>query len=163
MSDESFSDELRRALARPDASKLIRQIDTYIEYLKTDLGDWPEEIADDLGEVFNSAQEDPDKALAYVMIAAARTDDAGFLAFIGAELLESLLRDPSEDFLQRIVAEGRRSARFRWLLSVPYKVAVSEQAWDAIQPFRIAGEHEEPKGDTLPARTRLQRSSTKRP
>jgi hypothetical protein len=152
MAEKSFSNELRRALARPDADKLIRQIDTYIEYDKTGAREWPDEISDDLGEVLDAGSNDPDKALAYVMIAAARTDDAGFLAFMGAGSLENALEDPSPEFLERIVAEARKTARFRWLLSVPFKVAVSERAWEAIKPFRMTGEHEEPREETLPPR-----------
>ena len=52
--------------------------------------------------------------------------------------------------IQRIVAEARKSARFCWLLSTPFKVAVSESAWRAIEPFRITGHHEEPALDTMP-------------
>lgn len=98
------------------------------------------------------SREDPDKALAYVMLAAANYDDEDFLALIGAGLLEDILRDPSAEFLHRIVDEGRKTPRFRWLLSVPYRVAISEKAWDAISPFRITGDHEEPERDCLPPR-----------
>jgi hypothetical protein len=170
MSDKSFSNELERALARPDADKLIRQIDAYIEYDRKGGGEWPGEISDDLSEVLDANQHDPDKALAYVMIAAARTDDPGFLAFMGAGPLENILYDPSPKLLDRIVAEARKTARFRWLLSVPYKVAINDRAWDSIKQFRITGDHEEPTADSLPARTRYlrslrrtQTSSTSRP
>jgi hypothetical protein len=150
MGDQSFSNELERALARPDADKLARQIDVYIEYDRKGGGEWPEDISGDLFEVLESGSEDPDKALAYVILAAARTDEAGFLAFMGAGPLEDALQDPSPEFLERIVAEARKTPRFRWLLSVPFKVAVAERAWEAIKEFRITGDHEEPTAETLP-------------
>ena len=102
--------------------------------------------------MLDADQNDPDKALAYVMIAAARTDDPGFLAFMGAGPLENILYDPSPELLERIVAEARKTARFRWLLSVPYKIAIADRAWDSIKHFRITGEHEEPTADKLPPR-----------
>ncbi|HEX5257639.1 MAG TPA: hypothetical protein VFW35_02530 [Sphingomicrobium sp.] len=151
MSDKSFSNELERALARPDAEELIRQIDVYIEYDRKGGGEWPDEISDDLSEVLESG-DDPDKALAYLMFAAARTDNPKFLAFMAAGPLENALHDPSYEFLERIVAEARKSARFRWLISVPYKVAIAKSAWEAIKEFRITGDHEEPMGESLPER-----------
>ncbi|HEX5237401.1 MAG TPA: hypothetical protein VFW39_02940 [Sphingomicrobium sp.] len=151
MPDKSFSNELERALARPDADKLIRQIDVYLENDRKGGGEWPDEISDDLSEVLESGCE-PDKALAYLMIAAVRTDDAKFLAFMAAGPLENALADPSPEFLKRIVAEARRTPRFRWLISVPFKVAIAVSAWEAIEEFRIAGDHEEPSADTLPPR-----------
>jgi hypothetical protein len=151
VADKSFTNELERALARPDAEELIRQIDAYIEYFDRGAGEWPDEIADDLSEVLESSG-DPDKALAYVMIAAARTDDAKFLAFMAAGGLEDALADPGDEFLERIVAEARKTPRFRWLLSVPFRVAISKEAWDAISNFRLTGDHEEPMGDSLPPR-----------
>ncbi|QNN68213.1 hypothetical protein H9L13_04875 [Sphingomonas lutea] len=39
--------ELRRALARPDAETLVRQIDAYADYFATGEGEWPDECADD--------------------------------------------------------------------------------------------------------------------
>jgi hypothetical protein len=133
MANDESESELDRALARPDAAKLIRQIDTYVEHMQSGEQGWPEEISDDLGEVLQSGQDDPDKALAYVVIAAARTDDDSFLGFMGAGPLEDALESPNRQFLERVVAEARRSKRFRWILSVPYRVAISDDAWHAIK------------------------------
>ena len=133
MTDDHAGTELDRALARPDAAKLIRQIDIYIGHFKSGVDGWPEEIADDLDEVLRSGGDDPDKALAYVVIAASRTDDESFLAFMGAGPLEDALERPTGEFLNRVVQEARRSKRFRWLLSVPYREAVSDDAWYAIK------------------------------
>jgi hypothetical protein len=164
MPRKSFESELQRALARTDVEKLVRQIDAYIECDRSGGVNRPDDIADDLEEVLMSGDDDPDKALAYVVIAAARTDDAGFLAFMGAGPLENALQNPSCEFLDRVVAEARRTPRFRWLLSVPFKVAVAEAAWDAIKPFRITGDHEESTAETLRrGRSSNHTSSTSRP
>ena len=153
MADKTYSSELERALARADAPDLKRQTRAYYEYYLRDFETGEDENTADIDAV-NDSEADPDRALAYVVLAASTYDDPQYLAFIGAGLLENLLDDPSEEFLERIVAEARKAARFRWLLSVPFKVAISERAWEAIKPFRITGEHEEPTGETLPSRPR---------
>lgn len=152
MTDSGYTDELERALARSDADVLFRQIDAFIDYLDAGAGDWPEHHSDDFSEMTASGYEDPEKALAYIAIAVSRADDAEVLAYFGCGQLEVLLRDPSTDVLERIVAEARKSARFHWLLSNPFKVALAERAWEAIEKFRITGPHEEPSFDTLPPR-----------
>ena len=150
MSGKGYSDELQRALARPDAQKMIQQLDAYADYFARGAGDWPDEYADDFEEIITCHFDDPERALAYVIIGASRTDDPVFLAQLGCGPLEDVLENPSPELLDRIVAEGRKSARFRWLLSHPFKVAVAERAWEAIEKFRITGPHEEPSYDTLP-------------
>lgn len=152
MAKQEFENELQRALARSDAALMAEQLDAYIAYDEKGGGEWPEEHADDFGEIISCYHDDPDKALAYVVMAAARTDNAGFLALMGCSNLEDVLGDPSAELLARVVAEARRSSRFRWLLSHPFKVAVSGEAWKAIEKFRSTGPHEEPSFDTLPPR-----------
>lgn len=152
MAKQEFQNELQRALARSDACVMARQLDAYIAHDEGGGGEWPEEHADDFGEIITCYHDDPDKALAYVALAAARTDNAEFLGLMGCSNLEDVLREPSAELLARIVAEARRSPRFRWLLSHPFKVAVSKEAWEAIEKFRITGPHEEPPFDTLPPR-----------
>ena len=152
MSDNGYTDELERALARSDADVMSRQIDAYIDYLQAGAGGWPEHHSDDFSEITMSGYDDPEKALAYIAIAVSRTDDPQVLAYFGCGQLEDILRDPSSDMLERIVVEARKSARFRWLLSNPFKVALSERAWEAIEKFRITGPHEEPSFETLPPR-----------
>ena len=154
MAEESFPNEIERALARPDADKLVRQIDLYIAYDRSGAGDWPDDISDDLAEVLDADSRDPDKALAYVMIGLTRTEDAGFIGFLGASLLENSLESCSQEFLDRVTNEAKTNPRFRWMLSFPYRVAISEPAWEAIKEFRITGEHEEPSADTIPSRPR---------
>ena len=129
-----------------------QQLLAYAEYDGKGGGDWPDELADDFGEIITCHSDDPEKALASVIIAASQTDDPGFLGLMGCSNLEDVLRDPSPELLDRIVAEARKSARFRWILSNPFKVAIAPKAWDAIEKFRITGPHEEPSADKLPPR-----------
>ena len=131
---------------------MIRQINAFADHFGRDAGEWPADHANDFGEILTCYHNDPEKAFAYVIIAAARTDDAAFLGLLGCGPLEDVLRDPSAELLERIVAEARKSARFRWLLSNPFKVAIAEKAWLAIERFRITGPHEEPSLDLLPPR-----------
>ena len=152
MSSKRYSDELERALARSDSDRMIMQLESYAEYFARGAGDWPDDDADHFDEIVTCHHDDPEKALAYVVIAASRSDDPAFLGYLSCGPLEDVLRDPSVGLLERIVAEARKSARFRWLLSHPFQVAVSESAWAAIEKFRITGPHEEPSDDTLPPR-----------
>ena len=128
--------ELDRALAREDAPTLIRQVDAYDEYFIRGAGDWPEEHADHFAEVLSCFYGDDEKSFSYVVIAAARSNDAGFLGFLGATLLENVVDDPTPVLLGRIVAEACRSPRFRWLLDCPLKIAFSPPAWEALKGFR---------------------------
>jgi hypothetical protein len=150
MSAKSFHDELERALARTDADQMCRQLDAYAEYNRNGRGEWTKEASDAFGEIISCYHDDPEKAFAYVILGASRSDNAEFLAGLGCGPLEDVLEDPSEELLQRIVAEARKSPRFRWLLSNPFKVAIAARAWDAIDRFRITGSREEPAFDKLP-------------
>jgi hypothetical protein len=152
MVEKAYFDELERALARPDADQMRRQLLDYARYNSGGSGEWPDDLADDFEEIITCHFDDPEKALAYVVIAASQCDDAGFLRLMACSNLEDIFCDPSPDLLERVVAEAGKSARFRWLLSHPFKVAVAERAWVAIEPFRITGPHEEPSDDTLPPR-----------
>jgi hypothetical protein len=153
MSDKTYSDELERAAARPDADKMRRQLLAYAKYEAKGAGRWPDEVANDIDEIITCHFDDVEKAFAYVILAASQSDDPEFLALMACGNLENVLCDPSPEILDRIVAEARKSARFRWLLSHPFKVAIAPRAWEAIEKFRIAGPHEEPSADTMPPRT----------
>lgn len=153
MSRKSYSDELQRALSRPDAEKLCRQIDAYAAFYDHDKdSEWPEEYADDFDETLCSHWDHPDKALAYVVLAAARSNSPGFIARMACGTLEDILDKPSPEMVERIVAEARKSARFRWMLDHPYKMSISNDAWKAIEPSRMTGPHEEPPNDRMPPR-----------
>ena len=151
MRASTYSDELERALARPDADRMRQQLLAYAEYDAKGAGHWPDDLADDFSEIISCHFDDPEKALAYVVIAASQSNDASFLGLMACSNLENVLFEPKPELLERIIAEARKSARFRWLLSHPFKVAVADQAWEAIEPFRVTGPHEEPSYDTLPA------------
>jgi len=49
MTGKGYSDELEQALARPDADKMIQQLDAYAEYFARGAGDWPDQYAEDFG------------------------------------------------------------------------------------------------------------------
>jgi hypothetical protein len=152
MSNKTYFDESERASARSDAEKMRHQLLAYAKYNIKGSGVWPDEVADDVDEIITCHFNDVEKAFAYVIIAASQSDDPDFLALMACGNLENVLCDPSPELLDRIVAEARKSARFRWLLSHPFKVAIAPAAWDAIEKFRVAGPHEEPSSDTLPPR-----------
>src|SRR5690348_10033389 len=98
MSQKRYSDDLERALARSDADKLIRQLEAYQTHFASGAGDWPDE-SDDFDEINSCYMDDPEKALAYVVIAASRTDDARFLGLLGCGPLEDVLENPSAEML----------------------------------------------------------------
>jgi hypothetical protein len=152
MDQKGYFDELERALARPDADQMRKQLLAYAEYHAQGAGDWPEDWADDFGEIISSHFDDPEKSFAYVIIALSQSDDVAFLGLMACSNLEDVLHNPSAELLERIVAEAPKSVRFRWLLSHPFKIAIAQRAWDAIEPFRITGPHEEPLADTFPPR-----------
>ena len=147
-----YLDELQRALARPDSDKMMKQLDAYMNYHARGAGDWPEDLSDDFWEITDCYHDNPEKAFAYVILGASRTDDAHFLGLLGCGPLEDVLCDPSEELLERVVAEAQRSARFCWLLSNPFRISIAERAWEAIEKFRVSGPHEEPSHDLLPSR-----------
>jgi hypothetical protein len=131
---------------------MCQQVDAFADYFARGAGDWPDDDADDFEEIVSCHHDDPEKALAYVVIAASRSSDAAFLGYVGCGPLEDILRDPSAELLERVVAEARKSALFRWLLSHPFKAAIAEPAWEAIKGLRTTGPSEEPAPDTLPPR-----------
>ena len=152
MGANSYHGELERALARPDADQMCRALDDYAEYYENGGGEWPDDLADTFGDIITCYHDDPEKAFAYVILGASRSDHPRFLGGLGCGPLEDVLEDPSDDLLERVVAEARKSARFRWLLSNPFKVAIAARAWDAIEKFRIMGPREEPSDNKLPPR-----------
>lgn len=131
MADKSFSNELQRALARPDILELQRQLATYHRYSSTD--DWPDEAIDDLDAILSAHWDDPDRGLVYVVLAAANYDERDFLFLIAAGALENLLNDPSPEMLDRIVAEARKTPRFRWMLTGVWLHAIAERAREPIK------------------------------
>ncbi len=150
MADKSFTNELQRALARPDIEELQRQSRVYYEHYKRGFHEETDENANDLDTVYASSGINPERALAYVILAAANYDDPVYLAYMGAGPLEEILWDPSPEILERIVAEARKTPRFRWLVSVPYQSAMAKRAWEVLKDFRLTPGNREPSPDTLP-------------
>jgi len=128
MGDKAFIDELERALARPDADQMCLQLDAYAEYYENGGGEWPEETADAFDEIISCYHDDPEKAFAYVILGASRSDFPRFLGALGCGPLEDILKDPSDELLERIVEEAHKSSGFCWLLSNPFKVAIAARA-----------------------------------
>ena len=137
MAGKSYSNELRRTLSRADAQELTRQIQVYHDHFLAGLPEWTDENSDDLHAIMSASFDDPDKAFAYVMLAAANYDNGDFLGFVAAGPLENLLVDPSPEILERAVAEARKTPRFRWLLSIPFPHALAPKAWSAIKEFVV--------------------------
>ena len=138
MGEQGYIDELERALARPDADEMCRRLDAcFIDCQKSDSSD------DATDEIITCYLNDPEKAFAYVILAAARSDDQKLLGWLASGPLEDVLRSPSDELLQRIIDEARKSARLRWMLGFPFKVAMAARAWDAIEKFRMDGSVEE--------------------
>ena len=135
MTDRPFSNELERALARPDVATLRLHLEDYRAYVEDIRG----------GASYNrkggaegnflyvyDAHEDPDLALAFVMLAISEYDDPQFISMIAVGPLEDILtlHEPTRDLVDRIVAEARRSPRLRWMLKGIYlpKADWAEQA-----------------------------------
>src|SRR5215217_4013728 len=123
MADKYFFNELQRALARPDIDELKRQLGTYHRYSNAD---WPEEAKADVDAVMCAHWDDPDRGLAYVVLAMAEYDDPEFLSLMSAGLLENLLQNPTPEFVDSVATEARKTARFRWMLGIPFRHAIPE-------------------------------------
>jgi hypothetical protein len=119
MSNKGFHNELARALARPDVEELLRILEIYRTWdLKSD------EYRDEYDVVMYSPERDPDMAFAFIILGAASYDDEEFLGSLSAGVLEDLVRKPTEEILDRVVNEARKTPRFRWMLSVVYNHAI---------------------------------------
>ncbi len=129
MSSKRFYNELAKAVDRPDAEELLRILEVYRNWDSKS-----EDYPDECDIVMTSPFKDPEKAVAFVMLASASYDDEDFLTLISAGILEDLLRNPSEQMLDRIVNESRRAPRLRWMLSIVYSHAIeSTQAKLAVK------------------------------
>ena len=110
MADKSFSNELQRALARPDIDELRQHLDTYHRYSSKD-EDWPDEANAHMDAVMDAHYDNPERGLAYIALAIAKYDEADFIGLMAAGLLEDLLHKPNPELLERIVDEARKNAR----------------------------------------------------
>jgi hypothetical protein len=128
MTKQTFSNELERALARTDINRLVHLTGIYEKWEHVaDKKAYYEKLCDDLDEWMmlpSHRATDEDKAVALVILVSASSDDPKFLALVAAGLLENLLIDPSDEILERIIIEARKTARFRWMLSGVYNHAI---------------------------------------
>ena len=130
MKRTSYNDELMRASARPDAADLRKAIEVYHAYHHT-YGKAKEAFLDEHADIidgFYFTYDDPERGIALVGLSASMYDDASFLFLVAAGPLEDILRKPSRDIIDRVVAEARKSARFRWMLTGMFLHAISEDA-----------------------------------
>lgn len=83
-------------------------------------GAWPDEWEDGWsGDVlFYLVDQDPDEAWAICLEMLAVSADAGWINTIGAFVVEDLLRDHGEAFIERIEAEAARNERLRMALPI---------------------------------------------
>ena len=129
MDDKSFISELHRALARPDTESLTRDLEDYFQF-SFDAGKLrassPE--SGNFAAVMDADRDDPERGLAYLALAMQKYDDPAFLGLLAAGLLEDLLRDPTPEILARILAEARKTPRFRWMLSGVWLHVIAERA-----------------------------------
>lgn len=126
----SYNDELMRASARPDAADLRKAVEVYYAYYQTH-GKAKEAFLNkhtDIIDAFYFTYNDPERGIALVALSASMYDDAGFLFLVAAGPLEDILRKPSRNIIDRVVAEARKNARFRWMLTGLFLHAISEDA-----------------------------------
>lgn len=71
---------------------------------------------------------DPDRALAFVILAAATYDDPEYLFLTAAGPLEEILGKADPATLKRVANEARRTPRFRWMLTGLFLHAVRDDA-----------------------------------
>jgi hypothetical protein len=125
MSDKSYPNELERALARPDIEMLRLHLEDYRAYAEdVSGGSLPSKEGGAEGNYLyvHDAHEDPDLALAFVMLALSEYDDPHFIGMIAVGPLEDVLvlHEPTRELVGRIVAEARRTPRLRWMLKGIY-------------------------------------------
>lgn len=136
MSGQSFTSELARANQRDDRADLERAVDLYFHWNEEDSSQQYYDLhSDDLDSWMQMGRDDPERALASVMIAASRHDKPEFLGMVAAGILEDLLRNPTISILDRVVAEARKTARLRWMLAIVFPHAISPDAWNKIEPL----------------------------
>ncbi|MDF0546332.1 hypothetical protein PX699_28645 [Sphingobium sp. H39-3-25] len=151
MGQNSYRDELERTLARPDATTLCNTISVYHQYAVLD-GRAAQSFYDDNAREIDAVMwsfNEPDKAFAYIALSTSKFDEPEFLMLIAAGPLENLMDKPQPGVIDRIVAEARKNARFRWMLTGVYLHAISDDARAAVMPL-IGGMSSD---DPMPNRT----------
>lgn len=130
MNKKTFSNELERALARPDIDQLRKSLETYQQWSDHSSKEFPDEI-----EMWFDSGDDFDRGLALVMLAAATYDDARFLCLVAAGLLEDLVKNQlsaAPERRERVLVEPRKTPRFPWMLSCVWTTSADEATKAAI-------------------------------
>jgi hypothetical protein len=154
MSDKAFDNELARALARGDVEELRRVLAVHHQYSLDSEIEVKREWTDDCDFVISAGggpdSQDRETALALVSLAAATYDEASYLGLLAAGPLENILYDPDPQMLNRIVAEARKTLRFRWMLSGVWLHAIHPNNVAAIKT--AVGDMSMDRNDPLPPR-----------
>lgn len=124
-----YRDELSRAFERDDVVVLRDLLLRYHAYCKMS-GNEQEQFAKnfDVVELMLLSGDDPDIGLAIVVLAAAMFDDPQFLFVMAAGPLQDILRHYRREIVDRVVAEARKNARFRWMLTGVFLHAIAREA-----------------------------------
>lgn len=150
MPDKSYSDELTRALARPDIGDLRHTLAVHHAFSVNKEAQSDDAWTDECEAVFLSGHDDPDLALAFLALAASTYDEPEYLGLLAAGPMEDALGIVAPKILDRIIVESRRNARFRWMLSGVWLHAIHP---DNVEAVRAAvGAFHMDRGVSLPAR-----------
>ena len=150
MTSSTYDDELVRALGLPDAGELQTAVAAYHQYSKLG-GEEKDAYFSECSaplEVFYSTADDPDLGMALVSLSASMYDDPQFLFLIAAGPLDDMLHRATREGIDRIVAESRKSARMRWMLTGIYLHAISDEA----RPKIVAAIGTMTENDPMPPR-----------
>ncbi|MEM7690429.1 MAG: DUF6869 domain-containing protein [Pseudomonadota bacterium] len=130
MNSKSFENEYQRVLARSDLSEMRRTLKSAARFVRSNRKLLDEDPHDQgFGEIYEP--DDPERLLAFSILAMAEFDDPHLIGLIAAGPLEDIFMfsaigseylppaDPDliENLLVRIEDEARKTARFRWMLS----------------------------------------------
>ena len=149
MADKSYFNEFQRASSRPDVADLLGDLEDYYVFnqgisMNGPGLDDPGHERQGNGMAVMDAYQQPERGMAYLALAMSRYDDPHFLGVMAAGLLEDLLHDPSPELLDRIIAEARKTPRFRWMLSGVWLHAIAERARMAVKEAAGGWELEQP-------------------
>lgn len=150
MTEKAFTNEVKRALARPDVEELRRVLAEYFAWHQAEREKRSRNHLPIDPLIHDTS--DPDRSLALVAVAMAEYDDPHFLGLMAAGPLEDILQfNPySADLAQRIRDEARKTARFRWMLSGVWLHAIDPAYVDAVT--EAVGDMSMDRGDALPQR-----------
>jgi hypothetical protein len=144
----AFTNEIERAVARPDVQELRQVLAEYFAWHQADRQNQSSEHLPIDPIIYDPS--DADRSLALVALAMTEYDDPAFLGLVAAGPLEDILvfRPYSEELAQRILDEARKTARFRWMLSGVWLPAIDSAYADVLT--EAIGDMSMDRGDALP-------------